>query len=65
MAEYTDPILITDLEENLADDPYGTAVYVIRNTIHRALNLHGGTMSKGEHKNLVDLEEILRELDNA
>lgn len=40
-AGYDDEILITDLEENLADDPYGTATYVIRNVLHRALKADG------------------------
>lgn len=59
------PILVEALEENLADDPYGTACYVIRNTIHRALRQYGGTMNNTEHAVLITLEESLRKLDNA
>jgi hypothetical protein len=62
---YDVAILTEALEENLSDDPYGTATYVIRNIIHRAIYAYGGTMSEGEHKNLVDIEEFTRRLDNA
>ena len=57
-------ILIEPLEEDLSDDPYGTTVYAIRNLIHRALHHYGGIMSEGEKKNLIDLEENIRRLDN-
>jgi len=63
-ATLNDEILIPALEENFPDDPYGTATYVIRNTIHRALKM--GAMGVGaEEENLKTLEETLRRLDNA
>jgi hypothetical protein len=64
MATLDDEILINDLEENLADDPYGTASYVIRNTIHRALKLQG-MMSDVECKTLINLDEQLRVRENS
>lgn len=65
MASHDDVILIDPLEENLADDPYGTATYVIRNVIRRALGMYGGTMNDTEHATLVSIEESLRARDNA
>ena len=59
-----DEILISDLEENLADDPYGTAIYAIRNVIHRAL-ARSGSMNEAEKNYLVDIEELVRQKDNA
>ena len=51
-------ILITDLEENLADDPYGTAMFAVRNVLHRALK-NSGLMNPAEHRDLVAIEEFI------
>jgi hypothetical protein len=53
----SDEILIFHLEENLVDDPYGTAVYSIRNILFRAM-AYSNAMSNEEY-------EILKELDEA
>jgi hypothetical protein len=58
------PFLVEALEENLADDPYGTAVYVARRAIREAIK-RDGLMSEQELKNLVTIEETIRTLDNA
>jgi hypothetical protein len=60
-----EPILAEDLEENLADDPYGTATFVVRNVIFRALRVYGGAMNATEESNLIAIEELLRTRDNA
>lgn len=53
MATLHDEILITDLEENLHDDPYGTAMYGIRNLLSRALSAPmNGVMNGQEFENL-------------
>lgn len=57
-------ILVAPLEENLSDDPYGTAMFVLRNILHRAVALNG-SMNDSEYRNLLLLEELARELDNA
>ena len=59
-----DEILIDPLEENLADDPYGTAIYAIRNVIHRACK-RDGQMNDTELKTLLAIEELVRQRDNA
>jgi len=49
MATLHDRILITDLEENFGDDPYGTTTYVIRTMLSRALSEpKSGLMSQEE-----------------
>lgn len=64
MASLTDEILIADLEENLQDDPYGTAMYVIANTLTRVLDDGvSGAMSNREYNNLEALAVLLTQLD--
>lgn len=64
MATLHDEILINDLEENFADDPYGTATYVIRNMLSRALSDHmNGRMNETEWKNLDALAKTITSLD--
>jgi hypothetical protein len=58
------PYLVPELHENLHDDPYGTASYVVRRVLRDAMDLKG-TMSEGEYKNLKDIEEVVRALDNS
>ena len=64
MATLNDEILIEALEENLRDDPFGTASYVIRNVIHRAC-ANDGAMSDDELKILINLDEQLRTTENS
>ena len=63
MTTYEDEILIPDLEENLADDPYGTAMYAVRNILHRSIKLHN-VMSEKELKNLIAIDEFIRTRTN-
>jgi hypothetical protein len=57
--DLTEPILNDHLEENLVDDPYGTAMYSIRNILHRAI-AHAGAMNDAEYRNLLAIEEAVR-----
>jgi hypothetical protein len=47
------------------DDPYGDALSLIKRIIRSTLDLHSGQMSEGEHANLIAIEEVVRERDNA
>jgi hypothetical protein len=62
-AKMTDEILITALEENLADDPYGTAIYSIRNILYRALNTYQGSTNTTEHEALLAISRTVNEVD--
>lgn len=62
MASLDDDILIEPLEENLADDPYGTWAYAIKNLTHRAIKLDG-LMNDHERSIILRVDELIREFD--
>lgn len=51
------PYLVDELDESLADDPYGTAMYVIRRVLRDSMALAGG-MSDGEFDKLVEINRL-------
>lgn len=52
------------LENCTCADPYGQAITEIAQSLRKAFE-NEGQMSSGEHKNLVDLDEIVHRLDNS
>ena len=64
MLEANKAYLVDELHENLDDDPYGTASYVMRRVLTDAM-ARKGTMSDDEYENLKSIEENLRALDNS
>lgn len=61
MAEYDEAAFNADLNENMADDPYGTAIYLIVEALRAAKgNL---AMSDGEEEILGLIEGVILEND--
>jgi len=56
--------LTEELHENLVDDPYGTAMFVLRATLSVALDPRvSGAMNQHEHDNLDAIAQTLNSLD--
>lgn len=51
-------------EADMIDDPYGTAIDLIKVVLEHALS-NEGTMNDAEHANLVTIEELVRTRDNS
>lgn len=51
------PYMVNELHENLADDPYSTAMYVIRRVLQDSMAL-SGLMSDSEFDKLVEINRL-------
>jgi len=47
------------------DDPYGETIQGILQALHYTIGTQADTMSEGEFRNLITIEEKVRQLDNA
>jgi hypothetical protein len=63
MAEYDEAAFNADLNENMADDPYGTAMYLIVEALRAAKDNEG--MNDHEAEILADVEAIIHAADPA
>lgn len=59
---YDENAINADLRENMADDPYGTATFIIVEML-RAAATYSGTMSEGEYQTLVKIATVLDDSD--
>jgi membrane carboxypeptidase/penicillin-binding protein PbpC len=53
------------IQFEIQDDPYGDTIQGIRKALHYTIGTQAGEMSEGEFQNLLAIEELVRERDNA
>jgi hypothetical protein len=64
MSNYDEEAFNEQLNENMADDPYGTATYLIREAVKGALS-YDGTMNEFERSVLTTLIAVLDVADHG